>query len=401
MDFNLMRKLRRPSDTKILLVVMDGLGGLPVDDQNLTELEKARTPHLDNLAKRGICGLHQPVGPGITPGSGPSHLALFGYDPIQFQVGRGVLAALGIEFDLGKNDVAARGNFCTVDKNGKVTDRRAGRIPTQKNRELCEKLRNITIPDAEIFIDTVKEYRFLLVIRGENLSGELADTDPQNSGLKPLPPEPMTSEASHTAKLVEQFIEKASEALKKDHPANMVLMRGFSQKPDWPVFSDIFGTKAAAIAAYPMYRGVSRLVGMDILKTGDAIEDEIAVLENYWGNYDFFYFHIKKIDSAGEDGNYSRKVALIEEVDENIARIMKLNPDVMVVTGDHSTPALMKSHSWHPVPVLLWSRFCRSDAVEKFGERACMSGGLGSNFPATELMPLMMANAGRLEKFGA
>jgi 2,3-bisphosphoglycerate-independent phosphoglycerate mutase len=401
MNFELIRTLIKPADTKMVLVVMDGLGGLPNNPQDFTELEKAETPNLDLLAREGICGLHEPIGPGITPGSGPSHLALFGYDPIRFQVGRGVLAALGIKFDLVKTDVAARGNFCTVDKQGKVIDRRAGRIGNEKNLELCKKLRKIKIPDVELFVDTVKEYRFLLVMRGENLSGQLADTDPQITGLMPLPPKPLTSEAERTAELVKQFIEKAGEVLAEDRPANMVLMRGFSQKPDWPVFSDTFGIKAAAIAAYPMYRGVSRLVGMDILETGETLEDEITTLEKNWNDYDFFYVHIKKIDSAGEDGDYNRKVTLIEEVDAAITRIMKLNPDVVVVTGDHSTPSVMKNHSWHPVPVLLWSKYCRNDTVNRFGERACLAGGLGPRIPTVDLMPLMLANADRLKKFGA
>jgi 2,3-bisphosphoglycerate-independent phosphoglycerate mutase len=401
MDFELIRTLIKPSDTKMVLLVMDGLGGLPTNSKDLTELEKAETPNLDHLAREGICGLHQPIGPGITPGSGPSHLALFGYDPVRFQLGRGVLAALGINFDLRKTDIAARGNFCTVDKQGKVMDRRAGRIPNEKNLELCKKLRKIKIPGVELFVDTVKEYRFLLVMRGENLSGQLTDTDPQNTGLKPLFPKPLTPEAEHTAQIVKQFIEKAGEVLANDQPANMVLMRGFTQKPDWPDFSDTFGIKAAAIAAYPMYRGVSRLVGMDILETGETLEDEITTLETHWNDYDFFYFHIKKIDSAGEDGDYNRKVTLIEEADTVIPRIMKLNPDVVVVTGDHSTPSVMKNHSWHPVPVLLWSKYCRNDTVNRFGERACLAGGLGPGIPTVDLMPLIMANAGRLKKFGA
>ncbi|MFW6332833.1 MAG: 2,3-bisphosphoglycerate-independent phosphoglycerate mutase [Thermodesulfobacteriota bacterium] len=401
MDFNIVRKLVKPADSKVILLVMDGLGGLPTNAENFTELEKANTPNLDQLAREGVCGLHQPIGPGITPGSGPSHLALFGYDPIRYQVGRGVLAALGIQFDLQDGDVAARGNFCTVDSNGKVTDRRAGRIPTERNQELCKKLRKIEIPGVEIFIETVKEYRFLLVMRGENLSGELADTDPQSTGLKPLPPKPIASEAEHTADLVKQFIEKAGEVLSNDAPANMVLMRGFSKKPDWPTFPEVFGVRSAAIAAYPMYRGVSRLVGMDILETGEKLADEIETLEKHWKDYDFFYFHVKKIDSAGEDGDFDRKVSLIESVDASVPRIMKLNPDVVLVTGDHSTPSFMKYHSWHPVPVLLWSKYCRNDPVNRFGERACMAGGLGPRIPATDLMPLMMANAGRLEKFGA
>jgi 2,3-bisphosphoglycerate-independent phosphoglycerate mutase len=401
MDFELIRSLIKPADSKMLLVVMDGLGGLPRDAQDFTELEKAETPHMDNLAGQGICGLHQPVGFGITPGSGPSHLALFGYDPISFQLGRGVLEALGINFDLKNNDVVARGNFCTVDNNGMIIDRRAGRISSEKNLKLCEKLRKIRLSDVELFVETVKEYRFLLVLRGENLYGDLADTDPQVTGLTPLPPQPLSTQAEQTAALVKQFIEKAGEVLAEDKPANMVLMRGFSKKPSIPLIPDIFGIKAAAIAAYPMYRGVSRLVGMDILETGETLEDEINTLENNWKNYDFFYFHIKKTDSAGEDGDYNRKVAIIEEVDRAIPRIMELKPDVVVITGDHSTPSVMKSHSWHPVPVLLWSKYCRNDQVNRFGERDCLTGSLGPYIPTVNLMPLMMANAGRFNKFGA
>jgi 2,3-bisphosphoglycerate-independent phosphoglycerate mutase len=401
MDFELIRALVKPADTKMILLVMDGLGGLAGNPQDFTELEKAETPNLDDLAKEGICGLHQPIGPGITPGSGPSHLALFGYDPIQFQLGRGVLEALGINFDLKESDVVARGNFCTVDKHGKVIDRRAGRISSEKNIMLCEKLREIDLPNVDIFVETVKEYRFLLVLRGENLYGDLADTDPQITGLTPLPPKPLSSQAEGTAEIVKEFIKRAGEILAEDPLANMVLMRGFSKKPSWPLFPAIFGVKAAAIAAYPMYRGVSRLVGMDILETGETLDDEIKTLERYWNDYDFFYFHIKKTDSAGEDGDYNRKVTIIEETDSAIPRIMKLNPNVVVVTGDHSTPAVMKSHSWHPIPVLLWSKYCRNDMVNRFGERACLAGGLGSRFPTVDLMPLIMANAGRLNKFGA
>jgi 2,3-bisphosphoglycerate-independent phosphoglycerate mutase len=401
MDFELIRALVRPADTKMVLLVMDGLGGLAGNPQDFTELEKAETPNLDNLAKEGICGLHQPIGPGITPGSGPSHLALFGYDPIQFQLGRGVLEALGINFDLKESDVVARGNFCTVDKHGKIIDRRAGRISSEKNIMLCEKLREIDLPNVDIFVETVKEYRFLMVLRGENLYGDLADTDPQTTGLTPLPPKPLSSQAENTAEIVKQFIKRAGEILAEDPLANMVLMRGFSKKPNWPLFPAIFGIKAAAIAAYPMYRGVSRLVGMNILETGETLDDEIKTLERHWNEYDFFYFHIKKTDSAGEDGDYNRKVTIIEETDSAVERIMKLNPNVVVVTGDHSTPAVMKSHSWHPIPVLLWSKYCRNDMVNRFGERACLAGGLGSHFPTVDLMPLIMANADRLKKFGA
>ena len=401
MDLDFIKKLVKPSDTKIVLLVMDGLGGLPRKQDNLTELEAARTPFLDSLAVKSICGLQQPVDTGITPGSGPGHLSLFGYNPTKYQVGRGVLSALGINFDLQLNDLAARGNFCTVDKNGLVVDRRAGRIPTEKNMELCNILQNIDLPEVEFFIETVKEYRFSLVLRGEGLSGNLIDTDPQMLGKKPLQPKGISPETEKTVRIVSNFIEQASDLLKDQDLANMVLLRGFSKKPNWPTMKEVFDLNCAAIAAYPMYRGLAKLLGMEILETGQEVKDELNTLLDNWNKYDFFYLHIKKSDSAGEDGNFDEKVARIEEADEQIPRLFDLDPDVIIVTGDHSTPSLMKYHSWHPVPVLLYSKYCRADRVYKFGERDCITGGLGPRFPAEDLLPLALANAKRLEKFGA
>jgi len=401
MDIDFVRKLVKHAETRIVLLVVDGLGGLPVREGGPTELESARTPNLDDLARRGICGLHEPVAPGITPGSGPSHLALFGYDPVRFQLGRGVLEALGIDFDLGPDDIAARGNFCTLDASGKISDRRAGRISTEKNRELCALLQRIELPGVRVFVETVKEHRLVLVLRGRGLSGEISDTDPQAVGEAPLEPEPLTGEAESTARLVEEFLRQAREQLAEHHPANMIVLRGFSKRPGWPAFGDVFGLKAAAIAAYPMYRGVAKLLGMTTLPTGAEISDEFASLEEHWQGHDFFYLHVKKTDSAGEDGDFDRKVSVIEEVDAQIPRLLRLEPDVVIVTGDHSTPAALKMHSWNPVPVLLWSRYCRPDTVSHFSERECLAGGLGVRFPATEIMPLALANALRLEKFGA
>jgi 2,3-bisphosphoglycerate-independent phosphoglycerate mutase len=381
------------------MIVIDGLGGLP--RKNLTELEFAHTPNLDSLASRSICGLLQLVGPGISPGSGPGHLALFGYDPLKYTVGRGVLSALGIDFELGTKDIAARGNFCTLDSNGFITDRRAGRIPSDKNKELCFLLQEIELPDIQIFVETVKDYRFLLVLRGEDLCDEISDTDPQAVGKKPLPPKPLSQKARRTAGLIESFLNQAREILEGHHPANMILLRGFSKKPEWPSIKEVFGLKSAAIANYPMYRGLARLIGMDILKTGDSIRDEFKTLKRHFEDFDFFYLHVKKSDSAGEDGDFKAKVDIIQEVDKQIPELLELNPDVIIVTGDHSTPSLLKSHSWHPVPVLLSSKYCRSDDVKEFGERACMKGGLGPRFPAEDLMVLALANANRLKKYGA
>ncbi len=400
-DFALMKELHIASQSKIVMLVLDGLGGLPMEPGGPTELEAAHTPNLDALAAESICGLSVPIAPGVTPGSGPAHLALFGYDPLRYEIGRGVLEACGIGFPLGPDDVAARGNFCTVDENGLITDRRAGRIPTAKGADLCQILRAIQLPDVETFVEPVKDYRFVLVLRGEGLSGGLTETDPQQLGVPPRKVEALIPEAQPTAELLNQWIAQARELLADQHPANMVLLRGPDKTPLLPGMAEVYGLKAAAIASYPMYRGVAKLVGMDILETGETVEEEVATLTAYWAEYDFFFVHVKKTDTAGEDGDFARKAAVIEHVDEVVIPVVvSLQPDVLIVTGDHSTPALLRSHSWHPVPTLLRSKYCRPDPVQTFGERACMGGGLGV-FPATDLMPLAMANALRLTKLGA
>lgn len=394
-----LRELAIKNASKIVLLVVDGLGGLP-GDEGLTELEAARTPNLDRLAKVGSCGLTIPVSPGITPGSGPAHLALFGYDPVKYLIGRGVLEALGIGFNLRDRDVAARGNFCTVGRDGIITDRRAGRISTDYCTRLCDRLQKIVIGGVKLFVVPVKEHRFVLVLRGDGLRPELGDTDPQREGLAPLSIVATHEIARHTAGLVEQFIDSARGVLKDSDPANMVTLRGFSQKPDMPSIGDIFGLRAAAIAAYPMYKGLAKLVGMEVIATGAGIEDELAAIEENYGNFDFFYMHVKGADSAGEDGDFSRKVNVIEQVDSYIPAMERIKPDVLIIMGDHSTPAIMKSHSWHPVPFVLYSKWCYPDGLSKFSERNCLKGSLGI-FSALAVMPLAMANALRLTKYGA
>ncbi len=400
-DLSLIRDLVVKNTTKIVLLVLDGLGGLPMRAGGQTALEAAQTPNMDHLAAEGICGLHEPIGPGITPGSGPSHLALFGYDPIAHEIGRGVLEAVGIDFPLTPQDLAARGNYCTIDAQGNVSDRRAGRIATEVNARLSARLQaEVKLPGLEVFVSPVREHRFVLVLRGEGLVPALTETDPQVVGKPPLPVEPLAPEAAHTAELVNEFVAQARRILADAHPANMVLLRGFARYPDLPQMGDIYGLRAAAIAAYPMYRGLAKLVGMTPLATGTALEEEVAALERGWADYDFFYLHVKRTDSSGEDGNFQGKVAAIEEVDRLIPRILALKPDVLVITGDHSTPAALKGHSWHPVPTLLWAATCLPDLAERFGERACTQGSLG-RFPAVDIMPLAMAHALRLSKFGA
>jgi len=395
-----IKVLSEKNDSKIIFLIMDGLGGLPRPETGKTELETAKTPNLDLLASKGVCGVVDPVSRGITPGSGPGHLGLFGYDPLKFDVGRGILEALGIDFDLKDGDVATRGNFCTVDKKGLVVDRRAGRISTETNAELCKKLAKIRLTGAELIVEPVREHRLLVVFRGSGLTGDVADTDPQQLGLPPLKAVPHNNASKKVAEMANEFIDKAKEVLAESHPANMVLLRGFSSHPDMPSMQEIFKLNPAAIASYPMYRGLAKLVGMKVLPTGVTIEDELNTLHEHYDDYDFFFIHVKKTDSYGEDGNFDAKVGVIEEVDSLLPRITDLQPDVIVVTGDHSTPALLQSHSWHPVPILLYSKWCRPDRVKEFAESECHSGGLG-RFLSMEIMPTAMAHALKLAKYGA
>ncbi len=399
-SLELIKSISRSSPTRIVLLVIDGLGGLPHPRTGKTELETARTPNLDQLAAKGVCGLIDPVSPGITPGSAPGHLALFGYNPISFNIGRGVLEAIGIGFDLEPGDIAARGNFCTVDETGSVTDRRAGRISTQKCTELCQLLDGVVIDRARLFVRPVSGHRLVVVFRGDELVAEVSDSDPQQTGVSPRMVTAVSPEAERMAGIANQFVAQAKVILAEHYPANMVLLRGFSRRPYFPTMGEVFKLKPAAIASYPMYRGLAKLVGMEVLDTGTTIEAEFDTLKQNYTNYDFFFLHIKATDSAGEDGDFDRKVRTIEEVDNALPRLISIEPDVIVISGDHSTPALLGGHSWHPVPILLYSKWCRSDRVSEFSESACISGGLG-RFPATQVMPLAMANALKLNKFGA
>ncbi|HEC34342.1 MAG TPA: 2,3-bisphosphoglycerate-independent phosphoglycerate mutase [Chloroflexi bacterium] len=397
----LIRELAVEAESKILLLVLDGLGGLPMTPDGPTELEAAHTPNLDRLAARSICGMSTPVAPAITPGSGPGHLSLFGYDPLRFEIGRGVLEALGIGFDLQPQDIAARGNFCTLDpETGVITDRRAGRIPTEVGARLCEKLSVIRLPGVQAFAEPVKDYRFVLVLRGEGLEDGLTETDPQQTGVPPLLVQPTRPEAAPTADLLNQWLAEARRLLAAEYPANCCSLRGIAKDPGLPKMPKIYKLRCAAIATYPMYRGVAKLAGMEVLPTGETLEDEVETLRAHWTGYDFFFFHVKETDSAGEDGDFQRKVEVIEHFDRLLPQVLGLAPDVVIVTGDHSTPALWKAHSWHELPLLLWSRYVRPDGVTAFGERPCMAGGLG-HIRHVDLMRLAMAHAGRLAKFGA
>ncbi len=400
MDLDLLKSLAVPAETKILLLVMDGLGGAPRQPGGPTELEAARTPNLDALAARSVCGTLEIVGPGLTPGSGPGHLALFGYDPLLHRIGRGVLEALGIGMELTPLDVAARGNFCTVDGEGRITDRRAGRIATERCEQLAARLDGLPVPGVTCIVRPVREHRFVAVLRGEGLSDALSETDPQRVGGQPLPVRALTPAAEKAARAANALVAEARRRLADQPAANMVLLRGFARHPSLPTFQDLYGVNPGAIAVYPMYRGLARLAGMAPLPTGSSAAEEFDALAAHWPSYDFIYLHVKKTDSTGEDGNFDAKVAAIEEVDALLPRALALRPDVLAVTGDHSTPAALKGHSWHPVPFLLYSPQCRPDAVQQFSERSCLAGQY-PRLPGKHLLPLLLANAGRLAKYGA
>jgi len=388
--------------TKIILLVLDGVGGLPMPGKGGTELQVANKPNLDRLAAESECGLLDPIWPGVTPGSGPAHFGLFGYDPIEANIGRGVLEAAGVNLPLTDRDVAIRINFATSDANGNIVDRRAGRLDTESNKRVCQKIReHVSLaPEAEFIIETVKEHRAALIFRGDDLGGDLIDTDPQKTGVPPLEPRALNPESEKTALLTKRFLAQAHKAIADEPKANTILLRGFAKHRPYKSMMERFKLKCLAVANYPMYRGVAFLLNMDLHPVVADVKAQFeAVVANY-EKYDFFFVHVKATDARGEDGNFDEKVKVIEEVDKLLPILTALKPDVFVVTADHSTPALMKAHSWHPVPVLLHSAICRRDPVTKFDEISCIQGGLGRQ-PSMNLMPLMLANAMRLAKFGA
>jgi len=395
-----LSSLVQPASTKIVLVVIDGLAGIAGPDRG-SELEEAATPNLDRLAAGGSVGFLDPVGPGITPGSGPAHLALFGYDPVEYQLGRGALSAAGLEYEIKPGDVAARGNLATLGDDGRVVDRRAGRLPDAEAVEVVKKLsENVAIDGVEVTIAHEAQHRVLVIFRGPDLSAALSDTDPQSTGVPPSHPMAHTRFAERTAEVVAEFDRQVRELL-ADHPrANAILLRGFDSHRDLPSMHERYGVRSAAAAIYPMYRGIGRLVGMQVLPTPATLDDELQLLRDHWDSFDYFFFHHKPADSAGEDGDFESKVAAIEALDGAVPELVAMEPDVLVVTGDHATPSQMAAHSWHPVPVLMSGRLAGRDHVDRFGERWCREGALGRR-PATELMPIMLAAAGRLAKYGA
>jgi len=399
MDLELIKRLSQPADTKVVLCVLDGLGGTQ-GPRGRTELEEANLLTLDRLAVAGSVGRTLPVGHGVTPGSGPGHIALFSYDPLEYEIGRGALETTGIGFDLGPHDVAARGNLCNLDAEGLITDRRAGRMPTEETAKVCEELRAIQFPGVEVFVEPVQDQRFVLILRREGLTDQLVETDPQREGVAPYEAVATAPEGEETAALVREWVKRAREILGGRTRGNGVLLRGWSKRPAMPPFPEIWKLRAAAVTVYPMYRGVAKLCGMDSIEGAHTIDEQFDLVKQHWNDYDFFFVHYKYTDSAGEDGDFRRKVEAINEFDRALPQLLALKPNVLVVTGDHSTPSTMAAHSWHSVPLLLWGDNVRMDRAHQFSEPECILGELGT-FPAKEALPIAFAHAGRLAKYGA
>ena len=413
---NRMKDLVFDNDSKILFWVFDGIGGLPHPETNKTELETADIPAIDTFARMSSCGGLVPFGPGVTPGSGPGHLSIFGYPLDEFDLPRGVLEVLGADgayldgewvgrIDPRPTDLTMRGNFASLEIRGGqkvVSDRRANRIATEESRRVCELLSNeLQVEGYEVYVFPGKEHRFALLIRGAGLCGGLTDSDPQKSGIAPKEVEALVPEAEDAAKVANRVIKKATELLVDEPEANTVLLRGIGCAPDIPSLEELYGIKAAAIATYPMYKGIARLLGMDILEVGSMKhEDEVKTLEEHFDDYDFFYLHIKETDSVAHKGDFDAKVEIFESCDPIFDRALELDFDVVALTGDHCTPSVLSDHSWHPIPTALWSETVLSGGVEFFDERQVRQGTMGI-IESRDLMPLALAEAGRFNKFGA
>lgn len=399
-----LAELAQPAASKIVLLVADGIGDLRTAEQPATPLEAAGTPNLDALAASGSLGRILPVAWGVTPGSGPGHLALFGYDPLspEADIGRGVLEALGAGVEVRAGDVAVRGNFATADAAGNLVDRRAGRIPSDESRAIVERLRG-AVPDldgVEALLAPGEGHRFVLLLRGEGLSPAVEDTDPQQLGVPPLPPRASAPAGERTARAVERLLAALHRAVAAEPRANRLLLRGFSSLPHLAPMPQLYRMRLGAFAGYPLYRGVASACGMQVVPCGKRIGEILDAVESRWADFDFFFLHVKQTDQAGEDGDFAGKVRALEEVDRALPRLLALRPDVVAVTGDHSTPVPMKGHSFHPVPVLIAAATAFVDPCDRFDETAALQGHLGT-FPSHALLALLLAHAGRLQKFGA
>ena len=411
-DDSMFRKFQvedlvQETESRIVLLVIDGVGDIPHPDHGFkTPLEVAKTTNLDKLAKKSVLGRLVPVHYGITPGSGPGHLGLFGYDPRNYVLGRGVMEALGLDIQLFPSDVAARGNFVTLDSNGTIINRRGGkgdeRLKTEETARRVELLTSKVdkILSIEILVTGGLDHRFVAIFRGREMRSNMTDSDPQKEGQPILKIRALDSNSQISAQIANEFILRANRALADYEYGNGIVLRGFSKRPNWPSMKQRFKLNCCAIAEYPMYRGLAQVLGMDKVSAGPTPKEAFQAYVDNYKKYTFFFIHVKKSDSYGESGQFENKVKVIEEVDAALPTLFEKMPECLVITGDHSTPVYMKSHSWHPVPLLIHSDVCGADQAKKFTENECNIGGL-STFPSRHLMNVILANAGKLSKYGA
>ena len=398
LDIKNFQTLTRYTDSKILLLVIDGLGGLPHNQTSKTELESANIPNLDKLTQESTTGIATPIQPGITPGSGPGHMSLFGYNPIKYVIGRGVLEAIGSGIKLSKKDIAVRGNFCTIDNQGVITDRRAGRISDSDASKLIQSLSQIKVDGAHITIKHLKNHRFVLVLSGSDLNTDITPTDPLLNNLPINQASSNSPQSRKTATIINKFTQLSLDILKNETLANGIILRGFSQNLSVPKISDVYHINPIGISLYPAYRGIATMLGMKVTNQGVDFSDLIKIVRNNFNDFNFFYLHYKDTDSAGEDGDFDKKVFSLEKLDTFIPELRSIGFDVFTITGDHSTPSILSSHSWHPVPILINSNIPTSDESIHFTELECKNGDIG-RIHATDIMPLTLAYAKKLIKF--
>ena len=404
---------------KVVLVIIDGLGDRPISElKDQTPLEAANTPNLDYFATNGITGIMNAIDVGIRPGSDTSHLAIFGYDPETHYTGRGIFEAAGIGMELKKGDIALRGNFATVTEDLIIVDRRAGRI--ENVSKLADALNGMKIDGVRFFVKAGVMHRAGVVLRGSNLSHMVSDNDPHEVGVKVKQVKALdnTEEAKFTASVINKFLEEAHKILKEHEvnkkrrkerllEANYILLRGASKLTHFEPFEKKYKLKACCIAGAGLYKGIAKVLGMDVLQvkgaTGTANTDinaKFIAAKKALAKYDFVFVHIKYADNYAEDGNVFGKLKFIEKIDDALIHLIGIKDTLIVITADHSTPCKLKAHSGDPVPIVMFGEGVRTDKVKEFNERSCMQGGLG-RIKGKDLMNEILNLIGKAKLYGA
>ena len=404
---------------KTFFVICDGLGDRPIPKLGRkTPLEYAKTPNLDAIARRGIIGAMNTIDIGVRPGSDTAHMAIFGYDPHVYYTGRGPFETAGLRMEHKDGDICFRVNMGTVDDTLHIIDRRAGRIGDTS--AFARELNGMKIDGVEFFVKAGTGYRMGMIMRGKKLSTHITDIDPGHvgKGVRMCEATDDTSEAKRTAKILNTFVSRAHKLLKRmpvniDRQknglpqANYLLVRGAGVYPKLPRFFDKYGLRAACFAGAGLYKGIARLIGMDVVhvpgatgKPDSNIRAKVETAIKHRKDYDFFFIHFKGADSCGEDGDVEGKIAYIEKIDDAVAPLLKLKNSLVVITADHSTPCTIKSHSADDVPIVIMGDEVRDDDVHEFSERTCAKGRMG-HIKGMHVMPIILDLMGIAEKFGA